>query len=79
MDWEKRWTRRTIEGAGDYPGVQLQLFLQRLEMVPAALPAIAATTRDIANWHEAQRIDNRSKSGKAVNQVGGYMLCSSWC
>jgi len=50
MNWEKQVVRATLEGAGDYPGVQLQLLLQRLESHPDALPAIADAIRDMGEW-----------------------------
>lgn len=28
MDWEKQVVRRTMQGAGEYPGVQLQILLR---------------------------------------------------
>ncbi|SUZ31116.1 hypothetical protein ROE7235_00851 [Roseibaca ekhonensis] len=30
MDWEKQVVRRTMQGAGEFPGVQLQILLRRL-------------------------------------------------
>lgn len=50
IDWDKKVVRATIEGAGDYPGVQLHFLLKRLETCPDALPVIAAAIRDMGNW-----------------------------
>lgn len=50
LNWQKQVTRRTLEGAGDYPGVQLQFLLQRLESHPEALPAIIDAIRDMGDW-----------------------------
>ena len=50
MNWQKDIVRRTLEGAGEFPGVQLQLLLMRLEGHPEALPAIADAIRDMAQW-----------------------------
>lgn len=52
MNWEKTIVRRTMEGAADNPGVQLQFLLQRLEAHPEALPAIADAIRDMGGWYE---------------------------
>jgi len=54
MDWQKQVVRATIEGAGDYPGVQLQFLLQRLEHCPDALPVIADAIHDMGEWFEQQ-------------------------
>lgn len=54
MDWEKQIVRRTMEGAGDYPGVQLQFLLQRLEAHPDCVPAIADAIEDMATWFQVQ-------------------------
>lgn len=54
LDWQRDVVRRTLEGAGDYPGVQLQFLLQRLEAHPAALPAVADAIRDMGEWFTAQ-------------------------
>jgi ABC-type nitrate/sulfonate/bicarbonate transport system substrate-binding protein len=50
MNWEEDVVRRTIEGAGDYPRVQLEFLLNRLEAHPDALPAIVAAIRDMGRW-----------------------------
>jgi len=50
MNWQRDIVRRTLEGAGENPGVQLQFLLMRLEDHPEALPAIAAAIRDMAQW-----------------------------
>ncbi|QIE42325.1 hypothetical protein G5B39_10495 [Rhodobacteraceae bacterium SC52] len=52
MDWEKQVVRRVMEGAGEYPSVQLQCLLQRLEGCPEALPHIADAIRDMGHWYE---------------------------
>lgn len=52
MDWEKQIVRRTLEGAGEYPGVQLQFLLQRLEHYPEAVTAIADAIRDMGEWYQ---------------------------
>lgn len=51
MNWQKDIVRRTMEGAGDYPGVQLQFLLQRLEECPGAVPHIADAIRDMGEWY----------------------------
>ena len=54
MDWQKDVVRRTLEGAGAHPGVQLEFLLRRLEAHPEALPAIADAIRDMGQWWAAQ-------------------------
>jgi len=54
MDWQKQIVRRTLEGAGDYPGIQLQFLLQRLEQCPDSVPAIADAIEDMGEWLNAQ-------------------------
>jgi ABC-type nitrate/sulfonate/bicarbonate transport system substrate-binding protein len=54
MNWEQTVVQRTLEGAGDYPRLQLALLLRRLEAHPDALPAIAAAIRDMGRWLDAQ-------------------------
>jgi len=54
MNWQDDIVRRTLECAGDYPGVQLQLLLMRLEGHPEALPAIAAAIRDMGKLFQDQ-------------------------
>lgn len=54
MDWQKTVVRKTIEGAGEYPSVQLQFLLQRLEHCPDSLPAIADAIRDMGEWLNQQ-------------------------
>lgn len=51
LDWQKQVVRQTLEGAGEYPGIQLQFLLQRLEAHPEALPAIADAIRDMGEWY----------------------------
>lgn len=52
MDWEKQVVRRTMEGAGEFPGIQLQILLRHLEAYPDALPAIADAIRDMGEWYQ---------------------------
>ena len=54
LDWQRDVVRRTVEGAGDYPGVQLEFLLRRLEAHPEALPAVADAIRDMGHWFTAQ-------------------------
>ena len=54
MDWQKNAVGRTLEGAGDHRGVQLQFLLQRLEAQPEAIPAIADAIRDMGEWFMSQ-------------------------
>jgi ABC-type nitrate/sulfonate/bicarbonate transport system substrate-binding protein len=69
MDWEKQIVRRTLEGAGDYPGVQLEFLLRRLEAHPDALPAVADAIRDMGEWFMAQaaalEAEGRRRAGGA--------------
>ncbi len=51
MDWNKRITRRVMESGADYPGVQLQFLLQRLEKHPETIPAISEAIRDMGKWY----------------------------
>ena len=79
MDWQKQVVRRTLEGAGDFPGVQLQFLLQRLEQHPEAIPAIADAIRDMGQWylqHAAElEAEGRRRAGRgevvALDQKGG--------
>jgi len=71
MNWQKDIVRRTVEGAGDYPGVQLQLLLMRLEDHPEALPAIADAIRDMGQWFsrhaaELEAEGQRRKGGAEI-------------
>ena len=52
MDWDKQIVRLTLEGAGEFPCVQLEILLRRLEACPEALPAIANAIEDMAAWNE---------------------------
>ena len=52
MTWERQIVRRTLEGAGEYPGVQLELLLRRLEACPEALPHIADAIREMGQWYQ---------------------------
>jgi hypothetical protein len=54
MNWAKDVVQRTIEGAGDYPRVQLAFLLRRLEALPGSLPIIADAIRDLGRWLDAQ-------------------------
>jgi hypothetical protein len=64
MNWAKDVVQRTIEGAGDYPRVQLAFLLRRLEALPGALPAIAAAIRDMGQWF-ARHADALEAEGRA--------------
>ena len=66
MNWQKDVVRRTLEGAGDHPGVQLQLLLTRLEQCPGAKTAIIAAIRDMADWF-AQHADDLEAEGRRLN------------
>ena len=68
LDWQKQVVRQTLEGAGDYPGIQLQFLLQRLEAHPEALPAIADAIRDMGEWYiqHARELD-----AEASRRAGG--------
>ena len=68
MDWEKQVVRATLEGAGEYKGVQLQFLLERLEACPEALPAIADAIRDMGHWMERQA-DELEREG--IRRAGG--------
>ncbi|MCC5992496.1 MAG: hypothetical protein JJT99_08220 [Rhodobacteraceae bacterium] len=68
MDWQKQVVRATMEGAGEYKGVQLHFLLQRLEACPEALPAIAAAIRDMGHWLERQA-DELEREG--IRRAGG--------
>ena len=69
MDWQKLIVRRTLEGAGQYPGVQLQFLLQRLEAHPEAVPAIADAIQDMGEWYMAHAAaldaEARRRAGRA--------------
>ena len=54
MTWDKHVVRATMLGAGDYPAVQLELLLRRLECVPGAVEAIAEAIRDMGNFYLQQ-------------------------
>lgn len=75
MNWDKEIVRRTMEGAGQYPGVQLQLLLRRLEQYPDSVPAIADAIRDMGNWYmqHADALDGERlhrQSGEVVKITG---------
>lgn len=63
MNWQKDVVRRTLEGAGEYPAVQLELLLNRLEACPDALPCIADAIRDMGAWF-AQHADELEAEGR---------------
>lgn len=69
MDWQKQIVRRTLEGAGPYPGVQLELLLRRLENCPDAVPYIAEAIRDMGQWYLDQanelEAEGRRRAGGA--------------
>ena len=54
LDWQKDVVCRTVECAGDYPGVMLQLLLRRLEQHPETIPAIADALEDMGAWCSAE-------------------------
>ncbi len=74
MKWSKDVVQRTVEGAGEYPGVQLHFLLQRLEAHPDCVPAIADAIRDMGQWYLAhaaelerygrEKSDNLSETGR---------------
>lgn len=66
MDWQKQIVRRTLEGAGSYPGVQLQFLLQRLEQHPETIPAIADAIRDMGEWYQ-RHADELEAEGRRRN------------
>lgn len=68
MDWEKQVVRATLEGAGEYTGVQLQLLLHRLKAYPQALPAIVESMRDMSHWLELHA-DELEREG--IRRAGG--------
>lgn len=75
MNWEKDVIRRTMEGAGDYPGIQLHFLLQRLEAHPEAVSAIADAIRDMGEWYQqhaaALEAEGRRRAGGAdVTEIG---------
>lgn len=67
MNWSEQIVRRTLEGAGEYPGVQLQFLLMRLEQYPETVPAIAAAVCDMGNWYndhaDALEAERRNRFG----------------
>lgn len=69
MDWQRQIVRRTMEGAGDQPGAQIQFLLQRPEAHPEALPAIANAVADKAVLQEqkaeALRAETLRRNGGA--------------
>ncbi|QYX55511.1 hypothetical protein K1T73_10395 [Roseovarius sp. SCSIO 43702] len=73
MTWEKQIVRRTLEGAGEYPGVQLQFLLQRLEHTPEAVTAIADAIRDMGEWYQ-QHADELDAEARRRN--GGAEVMS---
>lgn len=73
LDWQTDVVRGTMEGAGQFPGVQLQLLLTRLEAHPDALPAIAAAIRDMGEWYaghaDALRDEHARRTGGNVATI----------
>lgn len=69
MSWQKQIVRRTLVGAGEYPGVQLELLLRRLEACPDALPYIADAVHGMGEWHQRHadelRAEVRRRNGGA--------------
>ena len=69
MNWTKDVVRRTLEGAGENPGVQLHFLLMRLEGHPEAMPAIVAAIRDMGKWFQDQadalEAEGRRRAGGA--------------
>ena len=69
LDWQRDIVRRTLEGAGDYPGVQLEFLLRRLEAHPETMPAIADAIRDMGEWFmahaDALKAEGRRRKGGA--------------
>ena len=67
--WEKKVVRATLEGAGDFPSVQLELLLRRLETRPDTLPVIAEAIRDMGHWLQSQaealEAEGRRRAGGA--------------
>ena len=68
LDWQRDLVRRTIEGAGDYPGVQLQFLLQRLEEYPEAIDAICDAIGDMGHWFREHAKEMRRE---ALRRRGG--------
>ncbi|MDO6584817.1 hypothetical protein Q4543_04730 [Salipiger sp. 1_MG-2023] len=68
-NWNKQIVRRTMEGAGQYPGVQLHFLLMRLEQHPEAMPAIIEAVQDMGKWYLAQadelEAEGRRRAGGA--------------
>lgn len=71
MDWQKTVVRRTLECAGEYPGVQLQFLLQRLEKHPEALPAIAEARRQITRLMHRYGLTREAAVAVAALAFGG--------
>lgn len=69
MNWERDIVRRTLEGAGDYPEVQLEFLLMRLESFPDALPAIADAISAMGSWYEKNaegiKLEHASQQARA--------------
>lgn len=71
MDWNEQIVLRTLQGAGEYPGVQLQLLLQSLEHYPDALPAIADAICDMGKWYEqhAEELEAEGRRRKGGAEI----------
>lgn len=73
MTWQKQIVRRTLEGAGEFPGVQLQFLLQRLEACPEAMPHIAEAIGDMSGWYQRHADELKAE---ARRRAGGAEIVS---
>ena len=64
-DWH-RLSGTLMDSAGDYPSVQLQFLMQRLEAHPEVKPAIKSAIQDMGNWarENASTFECAQNSGK---------------
>lgn len=71
MDWQKQVVRRTLEGAGPCPGVQLELLLSRLEHCPGALPFISDAIADMGRWffEQAKELEAEGRRSKGEAEI----------
>lgn len=67
--WNKQVVRKTMESAGQFPGVQLHFLLMRLEQHPAALPAIEAASRDMSEWYQRQADEQEAEGRRRVGMA----------
>jgi hypothetical protein len=51
MNWDKEIVQRKMQGAGDYPGVQLQFLLTHLDQKTESVRTIADAIRDMGGWY----------------------------